>query len=117
MSMGSVPSAKFRHDAAGGTVLPAFGAGPTPAAPLQLTANLSEDISSADFHNGMAVDVNVYLGPDADLTLLCVVPGVASNVCSIQRAPVRIAKGERISIGAAANATAATGRFIMNGWV
>lgn len=85
--------------------------------PQQIVAATTQDISAMDFTNTAGGVVNVYIGTDAALQLICTVGGIASGLNHVPRAPIMIPKGSRISLRNNAAASLATGNFIINGWV
>lgn len=85
--------------------------------PLELEDNTLQDISSMDFSNSTAGNVGIYLGADTDLRLVCIIPFIASGIVTLQRQPVMIPKGSRISARNMAAAALNSGSLILNGWV
>lgn len=85
--------------------------------PLEIEDNTLQDISSIDVSNTTGGVVHIYLGSNTALKLLMIVPGIASGIAIMQRAPVVIPKGSRISVRNGAAAALNTGNFIINGWV
>lgn len=109
-AMGSIPAGSFRIDASTSNI-PASA-----SSPLEVTSATGYDVCGLEIANGTAADVTVYLGPDTNLDVLTISPGLTSGVVVQQRQPCIISQGARIAVRASANAAISSGRLIINLW-
>lgn len=87
------------------------------ADPLEVEDALPEDVVSIQIVSNVASPFYLYFGPNANLEKILVVPGYASTVINLERQPVALSKGARLSVGAVANTDITAGTFVINCWV
>lgn len=115
--LGSVPSVQF-------LVLAGDGAGGNPPAipasssnPREITANLANDVSSLEIFNTSGGTLELLEGQNGNLKRLCYIPGSSDTDILMQRQPVALSRGARLSIRSSTDSAIQAGSVVINAWV
>ena len=87
------------------------------AAALEIEDSLPKDVMSIQVVSNVAANTYLYLGPDANRKVLMVIPGYESTVITLERQPLALPAGARLSIGAVLDTDITTGSVVINLWV
>lgn len=110
MDLGSVPAFSLRTLASTTNITASGGS------VLELSASTPTEARVMEFWNTTGATVNIYTGPDANLDLFCIAPGMSTQAVKCDRGPVTLSAGTRLSVRAAANTAISAGELIINFW-
>lgn len=106
----TIPAGSFRI-LASGTNIPGSGSGV-----LEIEDSTTQEFRAMEIWNSGGATVNIYTGPDANLDLFCIMPGLASAMIKMDRAPINLSAGTRLSVRAVAAGAISTGELVINFW-